>query len=161
MTTPQFCYLHSKFSGGRQSFEWHTTAGVSCAACPGMGETHSQQMHGVKDVLQGRIRPIFLPTVYSFFYILSKYMYMLCNAHNLETNKMLYSWFVSLFLLYFLMVMISFLLWQNSHLHAVSDRPVCADWINNSRWANNREYSQDVAMRVILVGEAGRIVNWV
>ena len=25
-------------------------------------------------------------------------MYMLCSAHNLEMNKMLYSWFVNLFL---------------------------------------------------------------
>lgn len=41
---------------------------------------------------------MFLPMVCSLFYILSKYMYMLCNTHNLEMNKMLYSWFVNLFL---------------------------------------------------------------
>lgn len=35
-------------------------------------------------------------------------MYMLCDAHNLETNKMLYSWFVSLFLFYFLVVVFFF-----------------------------------------------------
>lgn len=36
--------------------------------------------------------------VCSLFYMLSKYMYMLCSAHNLEMNKMLYSWFVNMFL---------------------------------------------------------------
>lgn len=28
-------------------------------------------------------------------------MYMLCNTHNPEMNKILYSWFVNLFLVYF------------------------------------------------------------
>lgn len=27
-------------------------------------------------------------------------MYMLCNTHNPEMNKILYSWFVNLFLVY-------------------------------------------------------------
>jgi hypothetical protein len=75
------------------------TAGVLLPAL-GCGETHSPQAYRIKDVLQGSFRPIYLPMVYSLFYIFSKYMYMLCT-HNLEMNKMLYSWFVNLFVLFF------------------------------------------------------------
>lgn len=76
----------------------HECQSLSCCLPWCVGRYIYHELTELKMSRKGNFRPIFLPMVCSLFYILSKYMYMLCNTHNPEMNKMLYSWFVNLFL---------------------------------------------------------------
>jgi hypothetical protein len=123
----QLCSLHSKSVEGSRALSDTRVLGFP-AACPGPWETHATNGR-IRDVLQGRFRPIFLRIVYSFFYILSKYMYMLCNTHNLEMNKMLYSWFVNLSLLFYMIMFLVPFCYDSTTV--CSPGQACVHWLEH------------------------------